>query len=127
MPTDPFVSPFPASSMEPAEQPSASARLVITARPFRGELQGELHAQVPAQETNGMINMLGQVAMAVLVLLAAPAVLLYLAPRAGLAPAWVAALVAGELLGALIWLLRCRSALSARTSSSRRSTRRSPK
>jgi hypothetical protein len=127
MPTDPIASPSPAASTEPAERPSASARLVITARPFHGELQGELHAQVPAQEASGMITMLGYIATAVSLLLAAPALLLYLAPRAGLSPAWVTVLVAGELLGALLWLLRCRSALSALTASSRGSTRRPPK
>ncbi|MFC7382068.1 hypothetical protein [Sphaerisporangium rhizosphaerae] len=90
------------------DPPAALARLVITARPFRGELQGELHARVPAPATRGAITMLGCVAVAALLLLLAPAVLMYLAPRAGLSPGWVTALLAGDLICAAMWLLLSR-------------------
>lgn len=118
MSTEPSVSPSPASSTEPAEEPSASARLIISAVPFKGELQ----AQVPARETNNMINMVGRIITAVTLVLGAPAVILCLAPAAGLDPAWVAILIAAELLIAAIWLLLQHT--SSRTPAARRAARR---
>ncbi|MET8158186.1 hypothetical protein ABZT47_17570 [Sphaerisporangium sp. NPDC005289] len=101
----PVTAAIPVTAAAPEDPPAALARLVITARPFRGELQGELHARVPAPATRGAITMLGCVAVAALLLLLAPAVLMYLAPRAGLSPGWVTALLAGDLICAAMWLL----------------------
>ncbi|MET8140130.1 hypothetical protein ABZU32_07465 [Sphaerisporangium sp. NPDC005288] len=101
----PVADSAPVTDSAPEDPPAALARLVITARPFRGELQGELHARVPAPATRGAITMLGCVAVAALLLLLAPAVLMYLAPRAGLSPGWVTALLAGDLICAAMWLL----------------------
>ncbi|WP_433259581.1 hypothetical protein ACQPYK_48510 (plasmid) [Streptosporangium sp. CA-135522] len=120
MSTEPSVSPPPASSAEPAEEPSASARLTISAVPFKGELQ----AQVPAHEANSMINMVGCVIIVVTLTIGVPMVVLYLGPTAGLNPTAIAVLIAADLLIAAVWLLRCHT---IRRTSARRPSGRSRK
>ncbi|MDP9850260.1 hypothetical protein [Streptosporangium lutulentum] len=61
-----------------------------------------------------MINMVGRIVTAVALVLGAPATVLYLAPGAGLDPAWVVALIAGIFLIAAVWLWRCHSSFLTR-------------